>query len=301
MKRKFIGRVKDYKFIRWFLFWITVRKKRRHYLERDIKKMHAELSSLRCSMQQMLEKLECYSTLTALQIKHMRTSDVYARLHHPEVFEKYRGIHRGRDIVIVGAGPTLDAYTPIPDAIHIGVNRTYQCEKLSLDYLFAQDGGPVTEVPELTNYRRGKCRKFFGVHPMMSIMQISEAYVTANDAEKYYFYNAPPADPAYFVPLDIAHQPFLCSYSVIACAFQFALWCQPRRIYLVGCDCSSAGYFKGDSGICAQGLPTDELRQEWKCLAEFAKRCYRDIEIISINPVGLRGLFKDLDTNKEEE
>lgn len=53
--------------------------------------------------------------------------------------------------------------------------------------------------------------------------------------------------------------------------------------------------------ICAQCLPTDELRQEWKCLAEFAKRCYRDIEIISINPVGLRGLFKDLDTNKEEE
>lgn len=282
MKRRFITKIKDSQGTKYFLFGIPIWRKKRK-----------EISRLRESVEQLLNQREYdfYRLYTAIQ--HMRTTDLYAQMHHPAVFEKYREIHTGQDIVIVGAGPTLDDYTPIPGAIHIGVNRTYQCKKLQLDYLFAQDGGPVTELKELTNYRKGKCRKFFGIHPIKEVTQFSESFVKENEAERYYFINMNPKDSYLSLPLDLAHQPLACAYSVITCAFQFALWCRPRRIYIVGCDCSSSGYFQGDSGVCKQYLPTNELQQEWAWLADFAKRYYRDVEIISINPVGLKGLFKD--------
>ena len=76
-------------------------------------------------------------------------------------------------------------------------------------------------------------------------------------------------------------------------AFEFALWCHPRRIYIVGCDCSQAGYFAEDSHL-HQALPVDGVIQEWKRMAEFAKRHYPVVEIVSVNPVGLKGLFKDM-------
>lgn len=305
MKGKFIGKIKDDKSVRYFLFWIPVWRKKRSGMLKSIMEQKAATARLLDMVQQVVDKQsQLMGELGKLRetVCNMRTYDLYARFQHPAVFEKYKGIYSGQDMVIVGAGPTLDAYTPIPGAIHVGVNRTYQCRKLELDYLFAQDGGPVTEVPELTNYRKGECKRFFGVHPHPAVTQISDAFVEANAAERYYFVMADSAEvDHYYVPLDLAHQPLSCAHSVITCAFQFALWCHPRRIYLVGCDCSSAGYFKGDSGVCAQWLYTNGLQREWQRMAEFAKRHYRDIEIISINPVGLRGMFKDLDTNKEEE
>ncbi len=271
----FIGKKKDNKYVHYYFLGIRIWKKRRNKTE----KLYIEMVN------------SFHKLYTMLQ--NMRTTDLFAQIHHPDVFGKYKDIHSGQDIVIVGAGPTLDKYTPIPGALHIGVNRTYQCEKLKLDYLFVQDGGPVTEAPELTNYRKGECRKFFGIHPIKEVMQFSDSFVKENEAERYYFIKTDPTDAYLTLPLDLAHQPLACSYSVITCAFQFALWCRPRRIYIVGCDCANNGYFQGDCGICKQFLPSDGLQLEWALLADFAKRYYRDVEIISINPVGLKGLFKD--------
>ena len=285
MKRKFIGKIKDEYRVKYFFFWINIWTKRKVEML-----VHRCINELRNELWNVLETLRC-----------MRITDKLAQFRHPAVFEKYRGIHRGEDIVVVGAGPTLDAYTPIPGAIHIGVNSTYRCEKLALDYLFVQDGAPVNEVPELTNYRKGICKKFFGVHPNPTVPPISDAFAEENGAERYYFVNSDPATVASLLPQDLAVQPLACAHSVITCAFQFALWCKPRRIYLVGCDCSCSGHFAGESSGCKQFLPIDGMTQEWANLAAFAKRYHRDVEIVSINPVGLRGLFKDLDTAAEKE
>ena len=224
----------------------------------------------------------------------MRTTDRLAELHHPAAFGKYKGIHQGQDIVVVGAGPTLNAYTPIPGAIHIGVNRTYLCEKLTLDYLFVQDGGPIIEVPELTNYRRGKCKRFFGVHPHSAVSPITETFAEANEANRYYFLNSDPLTTELPLPLDMAHQPLVSACSIAEPAFQFALWCRPRRIYIVGCDCSDSGYFAADQNL-KQKLAVDGAKLQWQRMADFAKRHYPEVEIISVNPVGLKGMFKDMD------
>ncbi len=226
-------------------------------------------------------------------IYKLKNAALLAAIYHPGVFLKYKGIHKEQDVVIVGAGPTLDEYEPIPDAVHIGVNRTYLKKNVKLDYLFMQDGGKNNETAALTRYRKGKCKRFFGVHPLPYVKLIKDSYATKNEAERYYFDIADPDDKYWVFPSDLAHQPFVSICSTVTVAFQFALWCSPRRIYLVGCDCSHAGYFSEDK-MLPQTLNTNGLIKEWSRLAEFARRSYPEIEIISVNPVGLKGMFKDM-------
>ena len=71
----------------------------------------------------------------------------------------------------------------------------------------------------------------------------------------------------------------------------FALWTNPKKIYLVGCDCSG-GYFDDLKFKISRG----KLIKSWKKVGRFAKLNYPDTEIISVNPIGLKGLFKDVYT-----
>ena len=71
---------------------------------------------------------------------------------------------------------------------------------------------------------------------------------------------------------------------------QFALFTNPKRIYIVGCDCSS-GYFNEET---KEIKPNKMLVKSWKELKKFVEIYYPETEIISVNPVGLKGLFKDL-------
>lgn len=217
-----------------------------------------------------------------------RASAIPALVHHPEIFGPYRNSASGKDIVLVGAGPTLNLYTPLPNAIHIGVNRSFLAKNVNLDYLFIADGGSI-ESRELENYRKKECVKFFGYH---HDHPISESFAMKCGAKRFYFTHHRPKSPFAHVPVDIAHQPLVCCYSIIMIAFQFALWCQPRRIYIVGCDAANNGYFTSSKDRPEQWLHNDIVK-EWQLLAEFAQKHYPDIEIISINPVGLKGMFTD--------
>ena len=89
---------------------------------------------------------------------------------------------------------------------------------------------------------------------------------------------------------DISTQPLGCFGSIVFPALQFALWTNPKRIYIVGCDCSNTGHFdksKSDN--------LSYLIHPWKIFKEFVQIYYPETEIISVNPVGLRGLFTDID------
>ena len=88
---------------------------------------------------------------------------------------------------------------------------------------------------------------------------------------------------------------------------QFILYTNPSKIYLVGIDCSSAGHFNQKQDTTEEHAKRMKDRGEdlfqwadltqrfWYELKEFACQYYPGTEIISVNPVGLRGLFKDLD------
>ena len=68
----------------------------------------------------------------------------------------------------------------------------------------------------------------------------------------------------------------------------FILHCHPRKIYIVGCDCTSGFFY--ESEITFDNTYMIEMWHEFK---EYIDEFYSDIEIVSINPVGLKGLFID--------
>lgn len=90
---------------------------------------------------------------------------------------------------------------------------------------------------------------------------------------------------------DITKFPLFGWGSIIMCPFHFALFGRPKRIYLVGCDVGGWHIKQGEDPY--PDLAQTRLRAEWERMALFAKYHYPDVEIISINPVGLKGLFKD--------
>ena len=228
------------------------------------------------------------------EIERIKNAYLPAMVTHPEVFSKYKGCYEGKEIVVIGSGPSLDKYTPIPGAIHIGVNRSFMSKHVPLDYLFMIDGSPHMDEQEMIDYRPGKCKKLFGFHP--TDKRISETLLKACNAERFYIDLVSPFNKTKRIPADLAHQPMMVSASVIATAVQFALWCHPKRIYVVGCDCSNNGYHTGDHTDVWQYLYLNDLVPEWVRLAQFAKEIYPDIEMVSINPVALRGLFdKDME------
>ena len=236
----------------------------------------------------------------ATQFEKISSVLLPAAFLHREVFPKYRNIHAGRELVIVGAGPTLDDYDPIPEAVHVGVNKTFLCEKLSLDYLFIQDYFP--DIQDAADaYRPGLCKKFYGRHPDPHVAPIPERSADEAHAERYFFEDLP-TDTVCPFPPDISCARLGTFSSVIFPALQFALWTHPKRIYLVGCDCSSLGHCAGitskTSAEMKLPLNVNRLLYGWTKMKGFIEKYYPDVEIVSVNPVGLKGMFKDIKTQK---
>lgn len=222
---------------------------------------------------------------------------------HQRTFLPYKNKAAGRDVVIVAGGPTAAKFRPIPGAVYIGVNRAYKLSSVALDYLFCQDyvavrGGDTSD--EICAYRRGECVKFVGLvgdNAWNNDFVIPESFAIKMGALRYRAVEGDLDDFAY----DLSVQPLADCGSVVFSALQFALWMNPRRLYLVGCDCSHGGYFYKGGNVSLTGANTlelDRVLQGYVWFKQFARRYYPETEIISINPVGLKGLFVDI--NQEE-
>lgn len=218
---------------------------------------------------------------------------------HLQTFPRFKGIHEGRDIVLVASGVTGDKYYPMKDAIHVGVNRSFQIGnyRIPMDYIFIQDYSGKTKeyIDELNNYRP-ECQKFYGLTTEWSYdpeRTIPESHAIKAKALRY---RTDWSKIEGFQPefaYDISTQPLGCFGSIVFPALQFILWTHPKRIYLVGCDCTTSGYSydKNDKNF----LIPDKIVEAYKKFKSFAYKYYPDVEIISINPVGLKGIFKDIE------
>lgn len=236
-----------------------------------------------------------------IKINRLIQTNLSTCFMHLQTFPKFKGIHKGKDIALVASGVSADKYNPVKDRIHIGVNRSFQIGnyRIPMDYVFIQDYSGKTKeyIDDLDTYRDGKCTKFYGLttewiyNPERTI---PENHVYKAKALRY---RTDWADIAGFTnefAYDISTQPLGCFGSIVFPALQFALWTYPKRIYLVGCDCTTAGYAydKKDTNF----LKPDRIISAYKKFKEFAKKYYPDIEIISINPVGLKGIFRDMNS-----
>jgi hypothetical protein len=246
------------------------RKKRQHYRTEHYMDLHPDLKIERIVQRQL-------STFAM----HRRT------------FLPYKGKFTGKDVVIVAAGPTVNDYKPIPGAVHIGVNMAYKTDKVEFDYYFFMDSPDHLRdmVLGINAYLPGKCRKFYGTITEdvygPGDCTCSESDVISADALRYRTTTGALSKIAY----DISAMPLVDYGTIVFSAFQFALWGNAARIYLVGCDCSSAGHFFSKE---KNWLPLEKIFQGYEDMKKFAQKWYPDTKIISVNPVGLKGLYEDL-------
>ena len=238
--------------------------------------------------------------------------DFYSRCVtlHNKVFPKFKNFYNNRDVVIIAGGPTVNDYVPIEGAINIAVNRSFLYNKVSFDYLFIQDYQAILAFPnELKEFAANNktTNIFYGYFtPEEDSYLIPESIAIRDNAYRYYARSRWLEREEVFpfkndFSYDLSAQPLQCYGSIAFPAAQFALWTNPKRIYLVGCDCTTNGHF-----VKSNLKPKDELGvpfviQGWKKFKNFANRYYPDTEIICVNPVGLKGVFKDLYQNSNIE
>ena len=89
---------------------------------------------------------------------------------------------------------------------------------------------------------------------------------------------------------DITTHPLTDYNSVVFSAIQFIAYTNPKRLYLVVCDCNTAGQFNAKT---PNYLNLNCVKKGWKKTKAFMSIYYPETNIVSINPVGLTGLFND--------
>ena len=206
-------------------------------------------------------------------------------------FLKHKNINYGKEVVLIATGPTLNKYIPIKNAINVGVNQAIYYDKVKLDYYFLQDCKNSTKnIPEfIIKNDDGKCQYFFGTYDMnyfKDMVSESDAILIKN-SKRYVVDNLCSYNNLIY---DITSLPLQGFGSVVFAAIQFIFWTNPKRIYLVGCDCSESGHFNQKNNT----LDLRRVKLGYLKVKEFRDIYYPKTEIISINPIGLNGIFKDI-------
>lgn len=232
------------------------------------------------------------------------------RTINTQTFAEYRNAFRGKKVVIVGTGPTVDYYEPVSDAIHIGLNSAYLKDNIKLDYLFVQDAHDRQAVRRFKDSGFAKVKKkvFMGKYLNRTdynwICFPEDYALTEAKIVRYLVkgssWDLNPGEQQIFQ--DICHYPLVGFFSVVFSAFQFALFTYPAEIYLVGCDTTKTGHFYDQdevkAGLVKPYLATGFAKVGYARMKMFARQYYPETKIISVNPVGLRGLFKDIYTER---
>lgn len=231
-----------------------------------------------------------------------------AAILHKETFDGYKDKYKDREVVLCGAGPTLNNYIPIENAVHVALNRAFLYDKVKFDYIFACDYRAVKHIIfELLAYEEDFCEKFIGYQDYNLDLDIPEAYTRNFKCKRFYTDCFRYPDCTFTV--DISSAPLGNFSSIAFPALQFILYTNPSKIYIAGCDTNANGHFsnKGLNDKQIGFYKNDQadvnnlLKKQWAEFKLFRDIYYPDTKIISINPVGLKGLFdKDIYQNRKE-
>lgn len=200
--------------------------------------------------------------------------------------EGFRDIHKGGIAILFATGPSVKKYNLIngsEEFIKVGVNRIYDYSIIVsiLDYYFF---GSHYNLDELHRENIDKvCKEY-------SFIKLASAYEDGRPTGRG---NISPeqAEELGAIPFEnnvLSFSNDVAKYSTFGRsitfpALQFILYTGISRIYLVGCDI--VGTYGG-------GFERT-LGQLWKKFVSFKEEYYPEVDIVSINPVGLRGVFTD--------
>ena len=253
------------------------------------------------------QKQNIYAYVDAIKwdLRNMQFHDIAKLIAtaelHKSTFAGYRNKFAGKNIVLVGAGPSLKKFKPIKDAIYVGLNRAFLYDGVKFDFLFSIDKAGIDQIYD--QFIEYQAVKFLGDQNLGPMYQIPESVINKIKDVKRYKTDA--GFSSQFAT-DIEYMPLGNFNTVSLQAMQFILYTNPAKIYLVGIDCSNAGHFTDNTKNHIKDFDIEKRGENltkwanvsvefWKELQKFAQTYYPETEIISVNPVGLRGIFTDLD------
>lgn len=217
---------------------------------------------------------------------------------HQKTFAKYKNCHKDDEIVLIATGNTLKYFTPdyLKNRVYVGLNTAVARANLPINYFFFQDfRHPQAQKILRCVENRTDVKKFYGIlqDVIFADWIIPESVALRHEAERYYVISQWKYPPVHFT-YDIANEPLGDSGAVCFAAMQFILWTNPRRIYLVGVDVTDRYFDNSLATTSKYGI--GQQYQGWMEMLKFAKAYYPDTEIVSINPVRLRGMCNDVYT-----
>ena len=262
------------------------------------------LFGLKIKIKKAIEQIDFETELKKME---RRLVNKFARLQvitnlHQKTFSGYKNSHQNDSFVLIGAGPSLNHFNPISDAVYVGLNRTFIYDKVKFDYLFSIDKvGIENYYKEFAEYKGNNCIKFLGDQNMGKNFQLPESYINKLENVKRYATTAGLEHNKIAFYLESEPLANFCTVSLQA--MQFILYTNPKKVYIVGIDCNmtKAGHFSGTSYDCSKRNENSQRNDDnsiryWSQLKDFADCYYPETEIISVNPVGLRGIFRDVYT-----
>lgn len=233
---------------------------------------------------------------------YINALNIAAAICNKETFSELKNCNEGKEVALCGAGPSFEKYIPISDCVHVALNRALLNKKIHFEYFFADDWTGINFIKE--EIKEYDCRKYFGHALGSEDCQIPESFRMECNAKRYYtdLYRVANGFESRFV-CDIDKMAIGNMANIALSAMQIVLFTNPKKIYLVGCDASSGHYIQPEC------LNKDEIKRHekdlaiavsskntidsWRELKKFAKIYYPNIEIVSVNPVGLKGIFID--------
>lgn len=238
-------------------------------------------------------------------ITTMIAKEVYSAIEveklHSKTFPKFKACHYNENVAVLGSGPTLEYYNNELDTINIALNHTFSLKNYKFTYSFALDSGIFLNWPNyIEDIKKSNCINFLGNPLDINANQFPE--IANSDKYNIYRYYTSNRSGCYGIEFgkiffkDLEVRPLLDAYSVVFSALQFAIYTHPKKLYLIGLDTSNNGHYFSFGGGDGKYL-TENMIKIYKKFKTFAQIHYPDVEIISVNPVGLKGLFKDVYTS----
>ncbi len=218
---------------------------------------------------------------------------------HPIIFKNSKNKNLGRDVILFACGPSARYYEIIDNAVHVSINRAMLNTNIRFDTLFMHDEEFVIEnLHTLKNY---DAEKYCAYHinkknaknfntSTKDLLYIGAKRLLISDPQ---YKGADENIPDIINPDISKGLLYDRGGGTVFSALQYILYTHPKRIYLVGCDCTDSGYFYDRQ---RKNILLSKTEHLWHEAAYAIKILYPDIEVISINPVGLKGLFHDVYT-----
>lgn len=228
---------------------------------------------------------------------------------HKKYFGKYKDCYKGQTVVVCSSGPSLNKYKYNSDFIHIGVNELILQDRIKLDYFFQTD--MVDNKNHIDRLQKIKCTKFIGsnIDENYIVDYLPSSEFSSEQYSRYYFFNS---NICWNFHSDIRYWPLYGKGSITFSALQFALFTNPKRILIVGSDgfdvtqqqshfIEEINYYKSQSDILKANLGrfTILLKNCFQEFKKFADKNYPNTEIIMVNPVHFKGIFKEITTDAE--